>query len=312
MYYPILRGRQFDLIAIRELVEKGILNECVIPVVEPIKPTSTLLNTLKTFVKKKRQLIFIMNPQVGRLRKELKTIKDETLKNNLKEIIEDQYITPMYILSAENKSTLKQAILYENIQVRNTCVLIEKGISKNDVLKIFEHEQPKIYFVPDKIEFRRGFPGDKVIVADHFPAKERNADYLHVGSQLFSTHHLYYKEENYIGFSDYSTIGKAFMESGFAPYAVVIHIVYFDENNELRIRHFTSETNDSYFNPAQKFFEALKKLVKWKNNFEINSYALEIFNSHYKNGTYPGLGVVKQLSIMHHLQIMAEFLQEEK
>lgn len=51
MYFPYLRGRQFELIALRELLEGKRISEKVIPIIEPVKPSSTLLKTLETFVK---------------------------------------------------------------------------------------------------------------------------------------------------------------------------------------------------------------------------------------------------------------------
>lgn len=34
MYFPILRGRQFELLALRECVNKGLLSNKIIPIVE--------------------------------------------------------------------------------------------------------------------------------------------------------------------------------------------------------------------------------------------------------------------------------------
>ena len=62
MYFPYLRGRQFELIALRELVELDLIGENVIPVVEPIKPTSTLQSTLAKFVEHERKITVIRNP----------------------------------------------------------------------------------------------------------------------------------------------------------------------------------------------------------------------------------------------------------
>ena len=45
MYFPYLRGRQFELIALRELLEGKRISEKVIPIIEPVKPSSTLLKT---------------------------------------------------------------------------------------------------------------------------------------------------------------------------------------------------------------------------------------------------------------------------
>ena len=110
----------------------------------------------------------------------------------------------------------------------------------------------------------------------------------------------------------YSIIGSNFSESGFAPYAVAIHIVYFDAENILRVKHFVSDSNDDIRNPAMKFYEAVKKLNEWKHNSESNSYALGEFEKYYKNEGYPGLGTAKKLSLMHHIEIVSRYLDGEE
>ena len=76
-----------------------------------------------------------------------------------------------------------------------------------------------------------------------------------------------------------------------APRAVAIHIVYLTGENELRIRHFTSETNDDITNPAGKFNEALEKLVSiFKDDQRNETLGLKKLLEHYQMGTYPGLG----------------------
>ena len=46
MYFPYLRGRQFELIALRELIENDCINSSIIPIIEPVKPTANLLKTI--------------------------------------------------------------------------------------------------------------------------------------------------------------------------------------------------------------------------------------------------------------------------
>ncbi|WP_153052429.1 sce7725 family protein, partial [Streptococcus suis] len=46
MYFPYLRGRQYELIALRELLENDTLSKRVVPIIEPVKLSSTLINTL--------------------------------------------------------------------------------------------------------------------------------------------------------------------------------------------------------------------------------------------------------------------------
>lgn len=151
---------------------------------------------------------------------------------------------------------------------------------------------------------------------DSFDKQKRNQDYEQENDEVFSEEHLYYKKDGFLGFSDYSIVGEEFIDAGFAPKAVAIHIVYFDKDNKLRIRHFVSDSNDDIFNPAGKFAEALKKLIDWYagNSFDRknDSNALREFKKLNDAGTYPGLGVIKKLSIKHHLEIMGKFLEGQK
>ena len=82
MYYPYLRGKQFELIALKELSDLMALNRNLIsPIIEPVKITSTLKNTLKTFKDKKINFTIIINPQFGDLKNDsniiLEIIKSE-------------------------------------------------------------------------------------------------------------------------------------------------------------------------------------------------------------------------------------------
>ena len=122
---------------------------------------------------------------------------------------------------------------------------------------------------------------------------------------------MYYIDDNFIGFSDFSIVGNEYLESGFAPRAVAIHIVYFDGENNLRIRHFVSDSNEDSKNPAGKFYEAVSKLYHWYGTTETSlkmTLGLQSFLQHYKDQSYPGLGTVKKLSIMHHLELMGNYL----
>ena len=191
-------------------------------------------------------------------------------------------------------------------------------IINNDIncLNIYSSEitkiEPLYTLIPDESLFRRKSKGNKILLADRFNKRDRNADYINAEDEVFTEDHLYYKEEGYKGFADYSIIGSNFSESGFAPYAVAIHIVYFDAENILRVKHFVSDSNDDIRNPAMKFYEAVKKLNEWKHNSESNSYALGEFEKYYKNEGYPGLGTAKKLSLMHHIEIVSRYLDGEE
>ena len=62
MYFPYLRGRQFELIALRELLDNNLIGKKIVPIIEPIKPTSTLAKTLNLYTEKHLAYALIMNP----------------------------------------------------------------------------------------------------------------------------------------------------------------------------------------------------------------------------------------------------------
>ena len=65
MYFPYLRGRQYELLALRELAANDLLGAHITPVIEPVKLSSTLVNTLDTFTKNNQSVAVILNPTVG-------------------------------------------------------------------------------------------------------------------------------------------------------------------------------------------------------------------------------------------------------
>ena len=308
MYFPYLRGKQYELIAIRELLEKELLSEKIIPIIEPIKPNTTLLKTLEAFVERGRKIGFIINPEVGRYAEEFNSLKSTELKNSLLKTINEKFVLKAFIF---NKEIPYESLIMYNVEKEDLIVFVMSNDYIDGYKETYNSSHPFFNIIPsDKLRIKRNVKGPIGILSDSFPKKDRNVDYLESVDNDFSDHHLFYNDEGYQGFSDYSIVGSNFVESGFAPMAIAIHIVYF-KDKELRIRHFVSESNEDISDPAGKFYEALEKLVEWNKTMMLNTYAINEFEKHYHQGTYRGLGYVKKLSIMHHLELMGNYLDEE-
>lgn len=307
MYFPILRGRQFELLALRECVERNILSNQIIPIVEPVKVSSTYTKTIDSFIKADKSIAIIRNPQVGSwtkdMRKESNTkICEQTNRQfENKKVISSFYVTP----------ELNDCIEYANskrMPIDSLILLCNNPEYVSTYEKVMGDNIPLYNVIPDKGDFRRRIRHNRIMCEDHFPKQTRNIDYLDIETEFFSSDHLYYADDGYKGFSDYSVVGEEYSETGFAPYAVAIHIVYFDEKNTLRIAHFVSDSNDDISDPARKFSEAVGKLVKWNRTQNLDTIGIREFEAAYHNMTYPGLGVVKKYSIMHHLELMSKYL----
>jgi hypothetical protein len=66
MYYPILRARQFELIALRELAENKKTQKFVTPILEPVRTSFNGLNIAHKILKQHKQFAYlIVNPEVG-------------------------------------------------------------------------------------------------------------------------------------------------------------------------------------------------------------------------------------------------------
>ncbi len=316
MYFPYVRGRQYELLALRELAGHDLLGDHIIPIIEPVKLSPTLVNLMDEFIRVRHSVAIIRNPVVGTFMADFQGVRKNSKEAGYRQRFIEQY---------ENESIVKALIMQ-----RNAEALLEfwdrQGVDKSELLvvnterefldlyeKTFGTIIPKYVLMPDESVFRRKVRHHKVLLDDKFEKQQRNADYQEAEDEFFSDDHLYYKDDGFIGFSDYSVVGNEYIEAGFAPYAVAIHIVYFDADKNLRIKHFVSDSNEDITNPALKYYEAVSKLAKWYNTSPRpveSTLGLQTFLQHYEQQSYPGLGTVKKLSLMHHLELMGKYLDE--
>lgn len=315
MYFPYFRGRQYELLALKELAKSNLLGKSIIPVVEPVKlvrkddkfivpykmiPSFDIM--VKAFVESKHTIAFIYNPAVGDL---------SALPESISSL--NAYLTVQEIIPAiiTNDST---SICIANLEVNSVSKSSLLAVCDNrDSLSVYAREfgsvSPRFTLFPEDRKIRRAVQHNKVMLEDKFIKQQRNADYS--GDEFFSEDHLFFADEGYIGFGDYSVIGNNYTEGGWAPRAVALHIVYFADDNTLRIRHFVSESDrEDISDVAGKFYEAVTQLADWYSNGQERQLTsgLRILLDHYHNRTYPGLPTIKKLSIMHHLELMGKFL----
>lgn len=300
MYFPYFRGRQYDLLALKELAQKNLISKSVIPVIEPIKKSSTFDSTIKAFSDAGLPLALVFNPAVGGFAKTDLTKFLHSIPKNIIPAIISQNNMEDVILSLEKTGFQKKDMLlvldYDHLDTYKT---------------VFATEKPQYTLFPDERSFRRAVGTGKVIFEDKFKKQDKNADYDNNNDEFFSEEHLYFKEEGNIGFGDYSIIGNHYDESGFAPQAVAIHIVYFTKDKELRIHHFVSDSKIGTEDVAGKFYESVIKLSEWHkvlNEPKQDTFGLYTLLDYAKKGYYPGLPTIKKLSIMHHLELMNKYL----
>ncbi len=306
MYYPYLRGRQFELIALREGLEQKIISPLVVPIVEPVKVSSTLFTTIEAYNKAAHKIAIVQNPGVGNFVEELANKKE--LIEQYRKMMAYNCVIPVYIVHEKNDMDKLREIKELKKDCLVQCISTDSLSLLPEIVKYINVSE---YIVPDGTAIRRRLSGKKILINDHFNKLNKNAAYKENKDESFSEDHLFYEEEGYSGFSDYSIIGAEYVETGFAPYAVAIHMVYFSEDKALRVHHFVSERDEDIEDPSGKFGEAVRELMEFTPLKSNKTYAYCCFEQLAKAGQYPGLGSVKKLSIMHHIELASRFLDKK-
>lgn len=311
MYYPFLRARQFELISLRELATEDVIQNYIIPVLEPVKEAFSNLNLAhKIFEEKNLSPFLILNPLVGELPGDTNVFLDylETIPNC-------QFQPAFYYKN--NRQYIENAIGDRNLQ---NCLLIAYENFNDDanLRALCSHEsvthimvfQPHMYRGLDR--FIKSLNKTYIRLDDVFEKQLKNADFLDIAAHKLTEEHLYYNQDGFQGFSDFTVLPSEYIDGGSTPRAVVIHLTYVnqDEENQIWIRHFTSDTNDSIANVQGKFAEAALKAINFCNNHHLKNSAIEELTGYYNDGKYPGLGTVKKISIKNHLIIVANYLKE--
>lgn len=303
MYFPYLRGRQYELLALKELAEKGLINKRINPIIEPVTASSTLVNVVKKLLDCGINVGLVVNPKVGSFVDEEKKHFEECVSLYLDTI-------PTIIVDNDIGNQIKDIYSVFKKSVENTIFVFKKKDYINDYVSNLDGHKAMFNLMPDEGTFRRTIRDNRVVFRDAFEAKEKNADYSD-DEEYYSEDHLFYKEDGYIGFADYSIVGDKFSEGGFLPYCVVIHMTYLDKNNRLMIKHFKSYSNDDIKDTAKKFYEAVGRFVEWNKTVKLDTIAAKELERLYQEGQYPGLGTIKKLSIMNHLEIISRYLSNE-
>lgn len=312
MYFPYFRGKQYDLITIRDcaqlMAEAGF-----VPIVEPVKEAlNGLIRSVDAVSKAGGTMVLIVNPANGD-----HIGKPDGLHKLLQvELKEHSNISPGYLLT--DRTGLADVTAFCARYPDRLITLIHCGFLNGKTLsEELEKTGAEIrnVFVDDNkygLTYRRHFKGtQRVLIRDGF---ERRANREHPEIERFSDLHVTFTELGMDGFGDFLIVGDEYSDSGGPAYAIAIHITCVDNENDdvMLIHHFKSIRYDTPTDPAGKFAEALKKLVDEVNRPGtkiLRTKAIEEFISLHHSGHFPGLGYVKKLSMNHHIETLAAYFR---
>lgn len=311
MYHPYFRGKQFELITIREMAGLMAASNFV-PIIEPVREAlKGLERTLTEICKVEGKAIVIVNPFHGDHADggvSISTMLEAGFldKNGISAgiLLQDEMDTAAAIACYEKHKAHSPTFIHAGFTDARSLAdqLGERIPATNHVF--FEKHCHKLY--------RKHFKGaaKRVLLRDGFK-RRRNAD--HPPFELFSDLHVTYDEEDMDGFGDFLIVGDDYVEGGGPAYAVAIHLTFIDPEKDevMYIYHFVSTTKDTPTDPAGKFAQALEKLINKLDSdtsLLFEGSAIKEFRDLHAKGHFPGLGHVKKLSMNHHIETLGEFL----
>jgi hypothetical protein len=310
MYHPYFRGKQYELITIREQAPT-LMTAGFCPIIEPVREAlSGLEKALNAVVEVDGKAIVIVNPHHGDL-----SGAGEQVTALLKQFLGSPGISAGILL--EQKMTPDQVIESYKAHEAHKPVLIHAGFVEAKTLGEKLGEQTKenshVFFeaFSGKL-YQKHFKGaHKVLLRDGFQ-RMRNRDYPLV--EHFSDLHATFTDEGMDGFGDFLIVGDDYSETGGPAYAVTIHLTFIDpdQDDSMLIYHFKSKRQDTPTDPAGKFAEALAEMMKKLNSPKtkvLETSAVREFRTLHEQRHFPGLGYVKKLSMNHHIETLAHYFK---
>ncbi|WP_119317189.1 sce7725 family protein [Companilactobacillus formosensis] len=304
IYYPYLRGRMYDLLALKELVEKKLLSKNIVPIIEPVRDSKELLRTVQTLIKFQQPFSVIANPQVS-----VYGLNDTKLFP-LPDLSKLDFFYPSAILAADFSSEFVQTKGSQKSLLIAKDYELLKAYQKTRVLQAVDK-----VLIPDVARMQQLVSNKSVKLIDPLTFVKHVEDYQLLEDEFFEPADWYYQVDDFTGFGDYSMVGHVYFDKGMPSRAIALHVIYVTKTGELRIHHFVSDSNEKMSGQKEKFFEALTKMIAWcqKNISGLNQTpALEELLNYAQQDKFPGLGVVKKLSLMHHFELMSRLLELKK
>ncbi|MGE4300113.1 MAG: sce7725 family protein [Victivallaceae bacterium] len=317
MYWPYFRGKQFELLAIRDATSV-VSRERICPIIEPVRAnTKSLEVACDALLENGFSFSLILNPCCGDFRGR---------NSRLYQLAERYrgYLACRYGFIISDGTTIEDLLQFFEFSSGHAISLIHYSdhLDRAELIKILSEQQKKtdianVIHENTSRRYRhavRSVPGQILIQLGDSFNKVKNADYPE--EEVFTERHLDYKEDGFAGFSDFLIVGEEFSDAGGPAFAIAIHLTFFDEKDDdiMKIRHFVSDSKETSKDPQGKCAEAIAKMIpvigQEPQSPNFDTKGCEEYRNLRRSGRFPGLGYLKKLSMLHHMEILNHFLED--
>lgn len=303
-YFPFLRGRQSEMMALRELAGKIADDGFVIPIIEPVKDNSTTLKSIEQFIEEEMVFLLICNPRHGDFVED----NDLLVDSDLGDVLQD-YSGWIPTLCVDTSTTVEGYDEFLAEYCFWDLALIYYGKPIKDVLNEIKRTEIEYHIFFDKhrmlTSYKESIPKEnRVDIQDPFN-KTKNEKYPQ-GRQSFTDMNTREGNPENINFGDFSIVGDHFFETGGAPHTIALHHIHLARNSySLEISHFLSDRKKFRTDAPGKTLEAIDHLVDELPGLYPNDTSVcREYREMQKERIRRNPAYMKRLAIKHHLEVM--------
>lgn len=312
MYLPFLRGKLFELKAIKEFIAESKNRDSIghffMPIIEPVnRDLGPLKNCVNCMIDAKVPFSVILNSKLGDYKRMSFDCDSFLAIDSLKGY--DKFF-PAFEVS-NNVIEIDRVISEHGL--KNVMLIFLYGIDYEDLTTQELLNSESVSYVgvlslsSNRTLLRRlkAFGKKLITIDDRFIPQSSNWEYRNNIDELFTDIFSYYKEDGFFGFSDFTVLPRNYREGGVLPPYVAIHITYKKNPEEIYVHHFVSESGNGTSNIRGEFMEANRKIPPFFIDKQTTIAIRQLTSS-----DYPGLGAIKKYSIKNHFELLSKIFEE--
>ena len=315
MYLPFLRGKLYELKAIKEYIDEGYGKEYgrhIMPIIEPVKKDRRpLISCMEAMGKVDMPFAVVLNSRTGDYEKaafDLSSFLDE-------EKIQGVNWIPAFELNGNaNVDSIEAVIVERGLSDVMLVFFTIVDLDDDKIRRIVNNESVK-YIVALNLTQRPAILDDLVAtckaiitIEDCFQEKSPNNAYRDNPDESFSDTFYYYRERfGLFGFSDFTALGRNYRDRGALPQVVAIHMTYRKSERVINVHHFLSDSRNGANDIRGEYKEANDKIPPFYED-KPSTRAIEQISGK----DYPGLGAIKKYSIKNHFELMDRILHDRE